>query len=157
MPRHVDPFIHKLKKKNTLLPAEYIHNKIQLEDDKRACPCVFLEFSNIVNIPQSKLIVHEPLLGSIPAAPNMPRAYLACHPSGVSKLAPALTGVKSPLYSHGVVSVELLLAPFHSSFSSWSVSCKADSGHFNCMKNWNFELRSAVAILKMLTFDAGQS
>ena len=53
-------------------------------------------------------------------------------------------GVKSPLYGHGVVSVGLLLAPFHSSFCSWSVSCKAGSGHFRCKsryrKSGTFEL-----------------
>ena len=45
-------------------------------------------------------------------------------------------GVKSPLYGHGVVSVGLLLAPFHSSFCSWSVCCKAGSGHFRCKSRY---------------------
>ena len=45
-------------------------------------------------------------------------------------------GVISQLYGHGVVSVGLLLAPFRSSFCSWSVSCKAGSGHFRCKSRY---------------------
>ena len=75
--------------------------------------------------------------------PTEPGAHQDCHTSEVGELVPAAAGrgVKSPLYGHGLVNVGLLLAPFQSSLCSWSVSCKADPGHYRRkQKNHNFEL-----------------
>ena len=57
---------------------------------------------------------------------------LRLYPSEVDKLIPASAEGQSTLFGHGVASVGLLFAPFHSSFCSWHVSCEAGSGYFRC-------------------------
>jgi len=54
----------------------------------------------------------------------MPDAHQAFHPSEVGKLYQLWLGARSSSHGHEVVSVELLLGPFHSSFCSWSVVIK---------------------------------
>jgi hypothetical protein len=69
----------------------------------------------------------------------MPDAHQTFHPSEVGKLYQLWLGAKSSSHGHGVVSVELLLGPFHSSFCSWSVSYKTGSGHFRCKIRYHLE------------------
>ena len=50
--------------------------------------------------------------------------------------------------THGVVSIGQLLAPFHSSFGSCFVSCKASFGNFRCKSH--YRKTGTVNFLKLL-------
>ena len=69
---------------------------------------------------------------SAPNSPSGSTGYVTPKPSNLlSSVNSASAGEKIPWYSHAwVVSAGLLMAPFHSSFFSWSVRCKLGSGHF---------------------------